>query len=469
MLRIAIVGGGLSGRLVALNLLRLAPPGRRTHIRLYDRGRPGSMGPAYSGDSDEPLLNVPAELMGPTSDDPDAFRRWVAARGRRAEPGDFLPRRLLREYVFELLGEAAERRDGGVKLEEASSEVVDLEVGTRGATLRIETGDEVRADRVVLALGNLPPRHPPVRDPAVLASGRYARDPWHPGTLDDVGPGEPVVFIGTGQTMVDLALVLGRRGHTGRITAISRRGLLPLPHPTQRDEYPSYFAELDGATRVRSVLRTIRTHVRRAEAAGVDPRAVIDSLRPDTQSVWGGLPEAEKRRFLRHAFRYWERIRSRIPPESQARVQAMVDQRRLRVVAGRVRDMVDKGDVLDVRYTPRGQEREVGELAARVINCIGPETDYRRVEDGLVPNLLRRGLIRPGPAGIGMDARPGGAVVSRDGRASTVLFTLGSTMKGLLWEVLGVPEIRAQAERLASRLFDPSGVPDTAAAARTPT
>jgi uncharacterized NAD(P)/FAD-binding protein YdhS len=65
---------------------------------------------------------------------------------------------------------------------------------------------------------------------------------------------------------------------------------------------------------------------------------------------------------------------------------------------------------------------------------------------------MRRGLIRPGPAYLGVDALPNGVIIGQNGAASHVLYTLGSSMKGVLWEVLAVPEIRVQAERLA-RLF----------------
>jgi uncharacterized NAD(P)/FAD-binding protein YdhS len=66
----------------------------------------------------------------------------------------------------------------------------------------------------------------------------------------------------------------------------------------------------------------------------------------------------------------------------------------------------------------------------------------------------RRGLIRPGPAHLGVDALLNGAVMGQNGAASDVLYTLGSSMKGVLWEVLAVPEIRVQAERLARLLLD---------------
>lgn len=85
---------------------------------------------------------------------------------------------------------------------------------------------------------------------------------------------------------------------------------------------------------------------------------------------------------------------------------------------------------------------------------MGPETDYARIDDALVKNLMRRGLIRPGPANVGIDALPNGAVIGRDGASSDVLYALGSPMKGVLWEVLAVPDIRVQAQRLAHLLLE---------------
>ena len=44
---------------------------------------------------------------------------------------------------------------------------------------------------------------------------------------------------------------------------------------------------------------------------------------------------------------------------------------------------------------------------------------------------MRRGLIRPGPAYLGVDALPNGAIIGQNGAASHVLYTLGSSMKGV--------------------------------------
>jgi uncharacterized NAD(P)/FAD-binding protein YdhS len=127
---------------------------------------------------------------------------------------------------------------------------------------------------------------------------------------------------GTGQTTVDLAVALHRRAHEGRIIALSRRGLLPLAH-SGFDPYESFFEEIKESKTILDTFRIVCKHLDRAESMGIDKRAVIDSLRPDTQTIWLGLVEDEKRRFLRHLFRYWEIIRSRIPPQSKAIIDAM--------------------------------------------------------------------------------------------------------------------------------------------------
>src|SRR3546814_5960320 len=64
---------------------------------------------------------------------------------------------------------------------------------------------------------------------------------------------------------------------------------------------------------------------------------VIDALRPVTQSLWQGLPVAEKRRFLRHLRSWWDVHRHRMAPEVAAVVQNAMDRGQLVVRAGRPR------------------------------------------------------------------------------------------------------------------------------------
>jgi uncharacterized NAD(P)/FAD-binding protein YdhS len=452
MQRIGIIGAGLSGRLVALNLLRNATSKASVDILMIDRGDTSYMGPAYSGESDDLLLNVPAGIMGAFSEDPEHFLKWCRGKGSRASRWDFLPRASYRDYILSLMHDFVRTRAEGTRFEHARGEVTDIDTDHGRMVLHVADKGSVIVDKAVLALGNFPPRHPQITNRSAFNRDCYVRNPWDAGVLDALNPGATVFLIGTGQTMVDLVVTLRRRAHQGRIVSLSRHGLLPMAHSVF-DTYPSFYKELKGSKNVLEILRTVRRHLERAESMGIDRRAVIDSLRPNTQTIWLNLSDEEKRRFLRHLFRYWEIIRSRIPPDSEATIDAMRATGQLKILAGKIRYLVETDAGLAVHYTLRGDSSKNIVKAGLVVNCIGPESDYRRIDEPLVKNLMAKGLIRPGPAWLGIDARPDGTIIGRSGADSKVMYTLGSTMKGVLWEVLAAPDIRVQAEKLAQRLI----------------
>jgi uncharacterized NAD(P)/FAD-binding protein YdhS len=92
---VAIAGGGCSGLLVAVHLLKLGYRGRITIIE--PRSKLGR-GLAYSTQFDEHLLNVPAGKMSALPDAPDHFLRWLNANGfPSATPATFAPRRVYGE------------------------------------------------------------------------------------------------------------------------------------------------------------------------------------------------------------------------------------------------------------------------------------------------------------------------------------------------------------------------------------
>ena len=80
---------------------------------------------------------------------------------------------------------------------------------------------------------------------------------------------------------------------------------------------------------------------------------------------------------------------------------------------------------MNVDYVPHGHTRHEVVTAALVINCIGPESDYRRIDHPLVRNLMRRRLIRPGPANLGVDALLNGAIIGRNSAASNACILSG--------------------------------------------
>jgi uncharacterized NAD(P)/FAD-binding protein YdhS len=411
-MRVAIVGAGYSGTIAAVEIARAAPGAA---IVLIERSGRFAAGAAYGTTSPGHLLNVRARNMSALAGDPGHFAAWAAGEGYG--PDDYVPRRDFRRYLAELL-------DGAAGIERVTGEAVAVE----DEALVLASGERIACDAVVLAGGNFPSKLP-------AALGRRAiHDPWGPEGSAAVaraaaGGGE-LLLVGTGLTMVDMAVSLEEAGFTGRITATSRRGLVPRGHVSPAAapldwEPPARLAELVRAVRARSPWR-----------------AAVDGLRPHSIGLWRGLSEAERRRFLRHLRPWWDVHRHRIAPAVAARIERMRESGRLEVAAGRI--VAVEGE--EVTIARRGG----GELRRRfdaVINCTGPQGDIGRVEDPLIRGLLASGRARPDRLGLGLEVDPSSRVAGSG--HSPALYAVGPLSKGAFWEIVAVPDIRGQAAGVA--------------------
>lgn len=434
---VAIIGAGFSGTLQAINLIRHEGP----RATLIERAPVAGTGLAYGAAHPSHLLNVRAANMSAFPDDPAHLVRWLEARGVDNAAASFVPRRVYGEYLREMLEEALARYPDRLRL--VRGEVADVTFDADGATLQLSDGT-LRADAAVLAVGNLPPHDPPGLDPATLSAERYKGDPWDPSVPEGLSDSETVLVIGTGLTMVDVALLLEARGFGGRIVAVSRRGLLPRPHAPGQDwdklrERPR--------SRASTLLRAVR---QRAEQVGW--RNAVDELRPFTQPIWANASEEERARFLRHLRPWWDVHRHRLAPEIHARLQALVDRGQLEVRAAKTLGFAEGPDGIAVTLRPRGQDAPETLLAQRIVNCTGPLGDLARSREPLLQRLAARGVIRPDPAHIGIDVDNQGQTIAADGRANANLYALGPMTRGAFWEIVAVPDIRTQTWAVARRL-----------------
>ncbi len=87
------------------------------------------------------------------------------------------------------------------------------------------------------------------------------------------------------------------------------------------------------------------------------------------------------------------------------------------------------------------------------INCSGPQSDLRKLDDALIQNLLQRDLLAPDPLRIGADTDEGGALRNAAGQPMPGLYTIGTWRKGCLYESVAVPELRVQATALGETLL----------------
>jgi uncharacterized NAD(P)/FAD-binding protein YdhS len=458
---VAIVGGGASGVLTAVHLLR-----RRSPVRIVlveERPRLGR-GVAYDTTCAAHLLNVPAAGMSAFPGEPDHFLHWARSRRPQAHGGSFLPRRLYGEYLEWCLAEeiaAARRRTLFTAMQ---GRVTALVSGPGGAALRLAGGETLWASQVVLAMGN---SAAPAHAGSASAPRGPIRDAWQPDAIADLPPGRPVVLIGTGLTAVDVMLSLEEAGFDGPIHAVSRRGLFPQPHvpvaspaAAPRPVPPRPAVPGAGATpgRARELVAALRAEVRLAVALGGDWRTVVDALRPRTQALWAALPEAERARLHRHALRYWEVHRHRMAPEVAERIERLRRSGRLRVTAGHVLSVTATSGGAAVTVRPRGA-RAAGTASSHpteltlpggvVIRCTGPREHLGSVGDPLLDGLFAGGDARPGPLGLGLAVDEHGRLLDRAGDPSDTLWALGPLRRGALLETTAIPEIREQAAALA--------------------
>lgn len=434
---VAIIGGGFSGTMLAVQLLRRG----ETRVTLIERSGTPGRGLAYGAAHSMHLLNVRAGGMSAYADDPGHFARWLEALNG-GDAATFAPRIRYADYVQEQLRDAVASSPGRFELiEEHAADVETIPGGTR---ITLRGGRSLEADVAVLAIGNSPPKPPRMLAEADLPAARFFADPWLEGSTDGLSSDDTVLVIGTGLTMVDLALLLHRRGFAGPILALSRRGLLPRAHaagapPEPRSQVPT--------TAVSKLLREVREH---ADANGW--RQAIDALRPVTQALWQAAAPEVRGRFLRHLRPWWDVHRHRIAPEIHARIHSMIEKGQLRVDAGKLVSAANRPDGIEISWRPRGASATERLKVTRIINCTGPEADLRGSADPLLRRLAERGAIRADPLGIGIDVDSESRVFGADGRAQDNLFAVGPVTRGTFWEIVAVPDIRAQVAGVAARL-----------------
>jgi uncharacterized NAD(P)/FAD-binding protein YdhS len=396
------------------------------------------------------LLNVPAAGMSALPDEPDHFLRWVQANyDSSARATDFLPRALYGRYVGELLQETVDRSAGNFRW--LQGEVTSLVPDRSQFAVHLSDGSTLVTQTVVLAVGNFPPSNlnvPGLSD----ACARYAPYPWSPAAHENIPKNGSVLLIGSGLTSVDVALSLKSEGFAGRIHILSRRGLLPQPHQP-KNPWPQFWNEHSPRT-IRGLLRLVRAQLRAASDAGCDWRSVIDALRPVTQQIWQSLPYDERRRFLRHVRSYWDANRHRMASEVGAAISGLLDDGQATLHAGRITSYRESTDHAEISFRERKTRAERVLRVDRVINCAGPETDYRRMDAPLIKSVLAQRLARPDALFLGLDVDAHGALIDSRGNPTPSLFAIGAARKGLLWETTAVPELRVQASQLANLLAD---------------
>lgn len=445
MQRIAIIGGGLSGTLMAIRLLQSAS---QRHIDLVETSPDVGLGAAYGTVFADHLLNVPAQNMSLFPDCPLHFCQWLGQHHPGIyHPDDFVPRLVFGKYVRETFQSALAAKPESVSLKIHQARAVDALEKEDGVQLKLDNGDALTADRVILALGNPPPNNPVHVEAHWETENRYVGNPWAAKGYDSVQSLQSILLIGSGLTALDFIAAAHRQGFRGVFHVVSSHGRFPLLHslPVAEHTLSRQPDELAPAT-VRELVRWFKCEMQLARG---DWRAVLQAFRPWVPLLWRRLPLSEKALFNRRLGSLWNVHRHRAAGSVLALVGGLQQAQQLFLHRGRVHSLEFLAHGMEIRVRTHNRTRNL--FAERVVNCTGPCTDIEKnaVNDPLLQSLLASGSIRADALRMGMDALPDGQLLDAQGRPSPRYYTVGPPLKGVLFECTAVPEIREQAEKLA--------------------
>jgi len=452
---VLIVGGGLSGTMLAVQLLRL--PGRRRILIIEPRAELGR-GEAYSAVELGHTLNGNAARMSVDPDNADDLTQWLTdyiGAGGWPESAQqpvpiselFPPRGIFGLYAQQRLAEA--KALSASTVEHVRAEVIDVQVDAAGTLVSLDNGERLHGACAVLATGMFPAARTPQTESSGLNAA--ALDPWDVQAMTRLDPHSTVLIIGSGLTMVDAVVSLEQAGHRGPIEVFSRHGL--LPHVRRQPPSWDDFLGADPALRSpRQLVREVRRQCRIALDQDVDWQAPLDTVRVHIARLWSQASEREKRQFVRHVRPWWESHHHRSPPLSAQLVERLHAQGRLRIRAASFKGLVPSASGVTIGLRYRGEQTLSQVSGAALINSSGIEYDWRRVARPLPQQLLKRGLIQPGPLALGIAADASGAVRDAQGQVSERLFAMGPPLRGMWWESTAVTDVAIQAKALALKL-----------------
>ena len=450
---VAIIGGGFSGTVAAIRLLTSSQNGGPSlpfgsRVVLIESGRPGQ-GLAFRQGPEFWRLNVPAAKMSAFDERPADFVEWARRRDADVSGDDYLPRSWYGEYLADRLAHAKQRSPRWLKFEHVRARATGLRVEDGAAYIALSNGTTLEADRVLLALGNAPVANPLPGAPEAIA------DAWNLDWMEELPTYVPrVLLVGTGLTMIDIALAIAEQRPDARMFAISRHGLLPRPHEESYGKVARFDAvKLLGRGPLSLRLRRFRAYVASVAGQG-DWRSALEVVREAMPTLWRATTHRTRRRFLRHLRAYWDVHRHRAPGATLERIAALRAKKRLDVAAGRlVEARRIKGGIV-ATWRPRGEDKLREELVDAVVNVTGPDGNPSRSNCPLVQSLIEQGLCVSDYIGTGWGTDPDGRMFDAIGNASQVLYYVGPLLRAQHWEATAVPELRTHVRRTTVAIAD---------------
>jgi len=459
MKHIVIIGGGFCGIMTAVNLMKGAKGPLK--ITLINAEAPLIRGVAYNTYSSTHLLNVSSGNMSAFPDDMEHFTNWLHTKEEYKTlqkdllAKTFMSRNLYGEYLTDIWNTTLAKKKDDIELILIDDFASDIELsGNASVKIILKKGQPILSNYVVLATGNSLPRNLPIANMAYYASPTYFQNPWNIDSVRNLKPEGDVLIIGNGLTMVDTVTGLIENGFKNKIYSLSTNGFGVLPHRNFGVTYNELVQELQTPFELKSLVSLVNKHIKKVRKLGISAGPVIDSLRPYSQKIWQSFTLEEKKQFLSKFRHRWGVARHRLPVFIHDIIENLRIKGQLEVYRGQLRDINEKGNEIVVTFYNTKKRCDERLTIQRVINCTGPETNIYKTLNPLLRKLAEKKIISADPLELGINADIiTYNILTTEGEKSPNIFTLGTNLKGLLWETIAVPELRVQCQQISKLLL----------------
>ncbi|MFE6286778.1 FAD/NAD(P)-binding protein [Streptomyces sp. NPDC057877] len=462
---LAIVGAGAAAVALLDALATGQDAGGTGTISVFEpsprlwRGRP------YGPDLEVVRVNAPPALMSVRHGDFGHYANWLGGQGAGhldtllGQP--LVPRALYGEYLAHTAEKAmAALAERGRPVRVVTARVTEAARAGDRLVLRTHDGRAHEATHVALCVGGGTPPDPY----GLTGAPGCTPDPYPLAeTLGQVPVGGDVAVIGSGLTAVDVVVALAARGHRGRITLLSRSGVLPYvwqrhvarrPRHVTAERVASGHVTLDGlAGLLRAELaeagedfdalmtellaaedpvRRLRRQLAAVEDPRIGRRVVQETAHTVGPYAWPLLPESDRDRLRRHQ-RTAVSVASPMVPVNAAVLLRLLDRGQLSLVSG-----VRAVEAVNGRFRVRADDGE--RTAGIVVNAVNPAPRA-------VPSAARQ--LADSLTGSGLTAlHPAGGLVPADPRVHVV----GDLSGGGSFLTSSIPGTAAAAARAARAL-----------------
>jgi len=451
MKEISIIGGGASGTLLVINLIKQYQTGKLT-INLIEKDLSRfNRGIAYSTKDLSHLLNVRVEGMSIFPDEPEHFYNWLLSKDYKLESLDkssFVSRKIYGDYLTDNFIKYVNNKNSNIIINIIQDEVTDVVPSLDKYEIQFLDSKNIKSDIVILAFGNITESEINILKYKNVKN--YYRSPWTTDFFDEIKSTDDILILGSGLTAIDVITTLHNKKHSGIIYSISRRGFRPISHELF-SKYPDFSNEFLGKD-LNGIFSIVKKHIKLSKENGYNIRSVIDSMRPYTPKLWKSFSESDKSRFLRHLNNMWNSIRHRLPNKTDDIINNLVSNGQLVFLTGNITE-VNEGDILNVKINDKKFKIDNASINVNsIINCIGPESNYNKINMPLIKNMLKSSLIENTFNNISITTEDH-LILNKGDYSSGNLFGIGPVLKGEFFESTAIPEIRVQAKNLASRIL----------------